>query len=329
MSSGRQGTADAGEAVAAAQPATACHCMPRGAGRAGDAAPALLSAASRRDARAAAVPIPGGRSFVGTDRTVIAADGEGPRRAVTLRPFALDATAVTNARFAAFVDATGFVSEAERFGWSFVFDSRLPDAGTAVVPGAAWWRRVDGACWRRPQGPGSAVDGRPDHPVVHISFNDAAAFAAWSGGRLPSEAEWEHAARGGLHDAVYPWGDAPPDEAGPHRCNIWQGRFPDEDVGADGYAGTAPVRAFAPNGYGLYNMCGNAWEWSAEIFRVRSLKRAARQLNDAARVEQKRILKGGSYLCHRSYCFRYRIAARIGNPPDTTACHIGFRVAYD
>ncbi len=277
------------------------------------------------------VAIPGGRAEVGTDAPIFEGDGEGPRRFVMLAPFRLDEAAVTNLRFRRFVDATGYVSEAERYGWSFVFAGHLSadNGGSARVSGAEWWRKVEGACWRAPEGPGSDLAERMDHPVVHVSHRDALAFAAWAGGRLPSEAEWEHAAHGGLTGAMFPWGDREPDEAGFLPCNIWQGAFPERDTGADGYRGTAPVRAFAPNGYGLFQMCGNVWEWNADAFRVRSLKRAAAAVNMTAAREGRHLLKGGSFLCHRSYCFRYRIAARIGNSSDSSTSHTGFRLAYD
>jgi formylglycine-generating enzyme required for sulfatase activity len=164
--------------------------------------------------------------------------------------------------------------------------------------------------------------------VTHVSWNDAAAFTAWAGGRLPTEAEWEHAARGGLASPRFPWGDAEPDDRTIF-CNIWQGRFPHHNTEADGFAGTAPVRAFEPNVYGLYNMSGNVWEWCSDPFRVRSLKSSAKAINDTAAAEKRKIAKGGSYLCHRSYCYRYRIAARIGTPPNTSAGHTGFRIVFD
>jgi formylglycine-generating enzyme required for sulfatase activity len=277
------------------------------------------------------VSIPGGRAEVGTNAPFLPADGEGPRRLASLAAFNIETQTVTNERFAVFVDATGYVTDAERFGWSFVFHSHV--AGNADnlqrVSGAEWWRRVDGAFWRRPEGPEAALEGRGDHPVVHVSHNDAAAFAAWAGGRLPSETEWEHAARGGRRGSIFPWGDEHPYDEGPFPCNIWQGSFPYDNTAADGYATTAPARSFPPNGYGLYNMCGNVWEWCGDPFRIRSLKQSARALNEASAREQRRVLKGGSFLCHRSYCFRYRIAARIGNTPDTSTSHIGFRVVYD
>lgn len=276
------------------------------------------------------VPIPGGPAVIGTDAPVFAADGEGPARRITLRPFRLDAHAVTNRRFAAFVAATGYRTEAERFGWSFVFNAFVPPGLDAPAPEATpWWRRVEGACWSAPEGPGSSVAERLDHPAIHIAWPDAAAFAASVGGRLPTEAEWEHAARGGDPTARFPWGEAEPDDTATLPCNIWQGEFPRSDTAADGFAGTAPVGSFAPNGYGLFEMCGNVWEWCADAFRVRSLSRAAKARNAAAAQGAERVMKGGSYLCHRSYCYRYRIAARVGHAPDTSAGHTGFRVAYD
>jgi formylglycine-generating enzyme required for sulfatase activity len=242
----------------------------------------------------------------------------------------MDRAAVTNARFAEFVEATGYVTDAERYGWSFVFNEgplTYPPPKDRVV-GAEWWSRASGASWKAPQGEGSTLAGLMDHPVVHVSFNDALAFAKWAGGDLPSEAEWEHAARGGAVGCDYPWGEEQPGDEGPFPCNIWQGRFPENNAARDGYAATAPAISFAPNRYGLYNMCGNVWEWTLDRFRVRSLKRAARAQNDAATRESRYVLKGGSFLCHRSYCFRYRIPARIGNSPDSTAPHMGFRLVY-
>jgi sulfatase modifying factor 1 len=237
--------------------------------------------------------------------------------------------AVTNAEFAEFVAATGYETEAERFGWSSVFRGFV--AGKPAGPplqGAPWWVPVTGACWRQPDGPDSTIDNRMDHPVVHVSWGDAAAYAHWAGGRLPSEAEWEHAARGGLAAPRFPWGDEEPSDERP-LCNIWQGRFPDHNSGADGYLSTAPVDAFEPNGQGLHNMAGNTWEWCADPFRIRSLTREARERDRQARLQDLRVLKGGSYLCHRSYCYRYRIAARTGSTPDTATAHVGFRLAYD
>ncbi|TPG58650.1 formylglycine-generating enzyme family protein [Roseomonas nepalensis] len=279
---------------------------------------------------ATVLSIPGGPITVGTDRPELAMDGEGPARRVVLAPFRTDAHAVTNRRFAAFAAATGYRTDAERFGWSYVFHLFLPPGARHEAPeGAPWWRKVEGAAWACPEGPGSSVEDRRDHPVVHVSWNDAVAFAAWAGGRLPSEAEWECAAKGGNDAARFPWGDTEPDDAATTPCNIWQGRFPQQNTGLDGFTGTAPVDSFAPNGFGLFNACGNVWEWCADPFRVRSLSRHAKARNTAAQAERERVMKGGSYLCHRSYCYRYRIAARSGRSPDTSAGHTGFRLAYN
>lgn len=305
-------------------------CVPHGAREAPDPPPAAAprAAEAARDV-AAIVAIPGGSATFGTDAPVFRADGEGPARRVTLRPFRMDAHAVTNRRFAAFVAATGHVTEAERFGWSYVFRPFIPEGVAAPAPeGTPWWGQVHGAFWAAPEGPGSSIADRLDHPAVHVAWTDAAAFAAWAGGRLPTEAEWEHAAKGGDDAARYPWGGAEPDDASA-MCNIWQGEFPRRNAAADGWVGTAPVDAYAPNGFGLFNACGNVWEWCADPFRVRSLSAAARQRNQAAAAERERMMKGGSYLCHRSYCYRYRIAARAGRSPDTSAGHTGFRLAYD
>ena len=284
-------------------------------------------------ARQGLVTLPGGEFLMGTDDpTGFPADGEGPIRAVTLRPFALDRHAVTVARFAAFVAATGYVTEAERFGWSFVFHRFVPRARRGAVRGSAgpapWWLAVDGACWSAPAGPGSTTRGREDHPVVHVSWHDAAAYCAWAGGRLPTEAEWEYAARGGLVGRRYPWGDdlTP---GGKHRMNVWQGAFPERDSAADGYAGTAPVGAFKPNGHGLYNMCGNVWEWCADWFSADWHSAGPREDPTGPPTGEARVTRGGSYLCHASYCNRYRVAARSANTPDSATGNTGFRLAAD
>ncbi len=239
-------------------------------------------------------------------------------------------TTVTNAQFATFAAGSGYVTEAERFGWSFVFWSQVPKAvgPTEGVRDVEWWRRVDGANWRNINGPGQdlSVD-LPDHPVVHVSWNDARAYARWIGGRLPTEAEWEHAARGGLGDVSFPWGDEEPNDADYQPCNIWQGRFPQVNTCRDGYETTAPARSFASNGYGLYNLVGNVWEWTAEPFRIRSQRKEAKARQ--AKMRGYKLAKGGSFLCHKSYCYRYRIAARTGNSPDSTTTHTGFRVVWD
>jgi formylglycine-generating enzyme len=303
-----------------------------GLSRAGD----VLEAASVHYGVAPALPglrdsvwFDAGTSWIGTDRPAIKADGEGPRRKVNLKRFGLERSTVTNQRFREFVVATGYVTEAERFGWSFVFHLFLDPTLSAPAPkDIPWWRGVDGAMWSAPEGPGSSIEDRLDHPVVHVSWNDAAAFARWCGGRLPTEAEWEHAARAGRADRRYPWGDEEPTDARIF-CNIWRGRFPDINTAVDGYVGTAPAESFAPNPAGLFNMMGNVWEWCEDPFRVRSLSRLGRERDQAAVAERERVMKGGSYLCHASYCHRYRIAARMGRNPDTSTGHTGFRVAYD
>ena len=277
------------------------------------------------------IRIEGGEFSIGTDEKILSGDGEYPSRRVRVAPFLIDPYAVTNRDFAEFIDASGYVTEATRLDWSYVFAGLLPnvDATTAGAEGASWWRRVDGADWAHPEGPGSSVEARLDHPVIHVSWNDAQAYAEWHGARLPSEAEWECAAAGGHSGVRFPWGDAEPDDESNFLCNIWQGQFPNRDTGADGFRGTAPVNAFAPNGFGIYNMAGNVWEWCGDRFRIRSMTREAKARNAASLANNGRVLKGGSYLCHRSYCYRYRIAARIGNPPDTATGHVGFRLAYD
>ncbi len=275
--------------------------------------------------------LPGGAFLMGSDDGVgYPADGEGPVREVTLAAFRIDATAVTNREFASFVAATAYVTDAERFGWSFVFAGLLPDdfEETAAVAAAPWWRQVRGASWRQPEGLHSEIADRAAHPVVHVTYDDALAFCAWSGKRLPTEAEWEYAARGGLDQKRYPWGDElTPD--GQQRCNIWQGEFPARNSMEDGYYGTAPVDVFAPNGYVLYNMSGNVWEWCSDWFSPR-FHIAGPRVNPAGPPSgTHRVIRGGSYLCHESYCFRYRVAARSPNTPNSSTGNQGFRCAAD
>lgn len=274
------------------------------------------------------VDIPGGTAQIGTAQPQIRDDGEGPLRRKKIKPFRISSMTVTNADFAEFVADTGYVSEAERIGWSFVFFSDVPSTQKATqgVVGTEWWRVVNGATWYAPHGPGTTTIA-PDHPVVQVSWNDAVAYALWCGGRLPSEAEWEHAARGGLGDVRFPWGNTDPDDDEHTPCNIWQGVFPNHNTKRDGFPHTAPAKSFEPNGYGLFNMVGNVWEWTGEPFRVKSLKKSAARKMEA--MKGHKLLKGGSYLCHRSYCYRYRIAARSGNTPDSATPHQGFRVVWD
>lgn len=275
--------------------------------------------------------LPGGAYWMGTDSDEgFPADGEGPVRQVKVKPFLISAVAVTNRQFRQFVEETGYVTEAERFGWSYVFHLFVrPGAKVLGSPRQVpWWKAVEGACWAQPEGPGSSIEDRLDHPVVHVSWNDAQAFCAWSGTRLPTEAEWEYSARGGLEQKTYPWGDElKPD--GEHRCNIWQGKFPDVNHASDGYVGTAPVTAYRPNGYGLYNVVGNVWEWCADWFTPRYHTVTSNENPVYTKPTGARSMRGGSYLCHRSYCNRYRVAARSSNTPDSSTGNCGFRVAAD
>ncbi len=268
------------------------------------------------------VLIPAGPFRMGTDDPEqIPGDAEGPVRSVDVPAFRIDPVCVTNADFAAFVADTGYTTVAEEYGWSFVFAALLPAdlrRRSPRAPGTPWWRAVDGARWDRPEGPDSDVHARGDHPVVHIALRDAEAFAAWCGMRLPTEVEWEKAARGGLDQARYPWGDDLTPQ-GEHFCNIWQGIFPTRNTLEDGYLGTAPVRTFPPNGFGLYEVAGNVWEWCADRWH-----RPLPSLGGDVRV-----VRGGSYLCHDSYCTRYRVSARHASAAEDTSGNKGFRLAAD
>ena len=258
------------------------------------------------------------------------ADGEGPARVVRLGPYRISPYAVTNDQYARFVAATGHVTDAERYGWTFVFHLFLPDdfPPTRAVAAAPWWRQVEGADWAHPFGPQSGLEGIGDHPVVHVSWNDAQAYCTWAGVRLPTEAEWERAARGGLDGCTYPWGDEfAPDAT--TMCNIFEGTFPTHDTGADGWIGTAPVDAFPPNGFGLLNVAGNAWEWCADWFSADFHRTGPRVDPVGPPTGQQRVMRGGSHLCHDSYCDRYKVSARSSNDPDASTGNLGFRVAAD
>jgi sulfatase modifying factor 1 len=277
------------------------------------------------------VLLDGGEFLMGSDDPGgFPADGEGPVRRVGLRGCWIDPVALSNARFATFVEATGHLTEAERYGWSFVFGGLLPDdfpptRGAAQAP---WWRQVFGADWRHPEGPGSSVEDRMDHPVVHVAHTDALAYCAWGGVRLPTEAEWEYAARGGLRQARFPWGNELT-PGGRHRCNIWQGEFPGHNTLDDGYLGTAPVDTYEANGFGLYNVAGNVWEWCADWFHTGFHRTGPRRDPTGPPSGQAKVIRGGSYLCHHSYCTRYRVGARSSNTPDSSTGNMGFRVARD
>ncbi|WP_084250126.1 formylglycine-generating enzyme family protein [Sphingomonas mali] len=262
---------------------------------------------------------------------------ERPLREAMVGDFWIDRAPVTNREFSQFVAATGYVSLAERQP----LPEHYPDADPALlVPGAAvfrkppgpvglrdpraWWAYVPNASWRDPLGDGAGIAALADHPVVQVAHEDALAYANWCGKTLPGEAEWEFAARGGLDGAIYPWGDDPQPE-GRHMANTWQGRFPWENLAEDGYDRTSPVGSFPANGYGLVDVVGNVWEWTATPFDDEVTERSCCQAPDAARPDRRFVVKGGSHLCAPNYCLRYRPAARQGEARDTATSHIGFR----
>lgn len=281
--------------------------------------------------------VPEGLYEIGTNGTDgFLADREGPKISIDLPGYMMDETTVTNASFGEFVVATGYTTEAEHFGWSFVFHYFLDEATknrSRLVPNMSWWYAVEGADWRHPEGPLSSLKGRMDHPVVQVSRNDAVAYCQWAGKRLPTEAEWEVAAKGGTTREKYPWGTELL-EGSQYHCNIWQGSFPLTNELSDGYAGTAPAKHYDPNGYGIYQMIGNVWEWCSNParidladFQTKSGKYFWQNFQTAD--DGLYAIRGGSFLCHQSYCKRYRIAARNGNSGMSAANNIGFRCIKD
>jgi formylglycine-generating enzyme len=275
------------------------------------------------------VPIPAGRFRMGDPFAEgYPRDGETVLHDVEVDAFTIARTAVTNEVFAGFVADTGYRTTAEVAGSSAVFHSAVHPQAADNIVGAVhatpWWAAVRGADWAHPTGPGSSWSELPNHPVVHVSWYDAVAFFLWRGSRLPTEAEWEYAARGELNGKRFPWGDElEPD--GTYRLNIFRGTFPTVNAAEDGYATTAPVDAFEPNGYGLYNMCGNVWEWCFDWFDPRAYARSPVRNPAGPTRGRERITRGGSYLCHISYCYRYRVAARSRNTPDSSTGNCGFR----
>lgn len=319
----------------------------------------LVAAADQPAAPPGMVRIEGGEFSMGGDDPLARPD-EQPIHRVRVDAFWMDQTEVTNAQFRAFVEATGYVTVAERpVDWeelkkqlppgtpkppdevlqpgSVVFTP--PDHAVDLATHAQWWSWTIGANWRHPEGPGSDVQGKDDHPVVHVAYEDAVAYSAWAGKSLPTEAQWEFAARGGLDRAVNTWGDEPVDAT---RANTWQGEFPHRNTAEDGFARTAPVRQFPPNAYGLYDMAGNVWEWCADLYRPDAYARLLVAAGPGGLIKnptgpersldmrnphapESRVQRGGSYLCNDSYCASYRPAARMAAPPDTGMQHVGFR----
>ncbi|GAA1828155.1 formylglycine-generating enzyme family protein [Pseudonocardia ailaonensis] len=297
----------------------------------GEASPRPVTGSSPADPgdhRIAQVPVPGGSFRMGDHHgDAAAADGEGPVHEVSVAAFDMDATTVTNDDFARFVDATGYRTEAEEFGYSAVFHLALRAPESDILgqpPHTPWWLGVRGADWRHPQGRWSDLRGLETHPVVHVSWNDAHAYCRWAGRALPTEARWERAARGGQEGLRFPWGDDLAETDG-WPCNIWQGDFPASNDLDDGYLTTAPVRSYAPNGFGLWQTVGNVWEWCSDWYDPTYYRRAPAVDPTGPDTGTARSLRGGSFLCHDSYCNRYRVAARSSNTPDSSAANIGFR----
>lgn len=321
-------------------------------------APDSTATTSKADANApeGMVYIPAG-SFLMGGKSAQADPDEYPRRTVKVNAFYMDETEVTNRAFAKFIEETGYTTVAERpIDWEAMAQTLPPgtpkpadsllQAGSLVFTPtdgpvnldnvSQWWRWTTGANWRQPEGPGSSIEGRLDHPVVHIAWEDAQAFAKWAGKRLPTEAEWEWAAMGGLEDPKYPWGNEPSSEA-TDKANFWQGPFPYHNTEEDGFFTTAPAKSFPPNGYGLYNMAGNVWEWTADKYHAEaySMSRPEKVVIDPQGPRRsfdpqepnmpKRSMRGGSFLCHDSYCSGYRVARRMKSSEDSGFNHTGFR----
>jgi formylglycine-generating enzyme len=333
-------------ASASTQPAACCMILPK-----------RFATSRPTTAPAGMALIPGGQFTMGST-TPDARPDEQPLHPVKVSPFWMDQTDVTNAQFRKFVEATHYITTAEKKPDWEEMKKQLPPGtpkppdeqlvAASIVfhapPGpvplndiSQWWTWIPGADWRHPEGPASTIDGKDDYPVVQVSWDDAAAYAKWAGKRLPTEAEWEFAARGGLEGKKYLWGDEDPTDTGPAHCNIWQGEFPYHNTAHDGYLSASPVHAFKPNGYGLYDMAGNVWQWTADWYRpdiyatdaaeglVTNPTGPATSLDPDEPYTPKRVTRGGSFLCHASYCSSYRLAARMKTSPDSSTNHTGFR----
>eukprot|EP01006_Ploeotia_vitrea_P006107 TRINITY_DN12286_c0_g1_i1.p1 TRINITY_DN12286_c0_g1~~TRINITY_DN12286_c0_g1_i1.p1 ORF type:complete len:427 (-),score=46.51 TRINITY_DN12286_c0_g1_i1:485-1765(-) len=279
------------------------------------------------------------------DKWIYPEDEEAPIRTTEIPPpgFWIDKCEVTNGQFRKFVKERKYLTDAEVYGWSFVFEQLLSKQWKKIhlesVQSAPWWKAVPRSWWRQPEGNDSSVKGKWDHPATHISWTDAYYFCKWKGGRLPTEAEWEYAARGGLEQRLFPWGDEL-EPHGEHMMNVWQGyqkvqpgrSHEMHNTKADGYVATSPVATFPPNAYGVHDMTGNVWEWTNSEFtgmRQQLMEREKPRLPNQSPTTTYRVKKGGSYMCHADYCRRYRNSARQGLESDSSAGNVGFRCAYD
>lgn len=335
-------------------------CMPAAKPPMHDANNTLSKPSQKTGDFADMVLIPEGTFLMGTSEDAHSLPRERPAHTVHVKRFYMDAAEVTNAQFAKFIQETGYITTAERpLNWdelakqlppgtpkppdeqlkpgSMVFQS--PEKINAHEDYRQWWRWIQGASWRHPFGPGSDIAGKDHYPVVHISYQDATAYAQWAGKRLPTEAEWEWAARGGLKGKVYPWGNEPPEEQSP-KANIWEGNFPVSNSLRDGYLYAAPVKSFAPNGYGLFDMSGNVWEFCSDLYDENYYAALAGKVTDNPKGPlvsfdpaepgiPKRVIRGGSFLCNSSYCSSYRVTARMATTEDSGMSHVGFRLVKD